>query len=100
MDPKMDELFMNDFEVDRIWFHIRHEHKEWAEFVALHSHEVSFGSVRSLLLSECWKDHEVEKRPLTFEGLKNTMNELIDLAHHLQLRGLRTPYEQLYFCRV
>jgi len=99
---------MTEFEVDQIWFHIRNEHKEWAEFVTLHSDEKSFEYVRDFLFLRDlrdWEDLEavVEKRPPTFGGLKRTMNDLIDLDHHQELKQMRATsgkqkYECRYFC--
>ncbi|MCJ1388994.1 hypothetical protein MMC18_001847 [Xylographa bjoerkii] len=98
-----DKLLMTDFEVDQIWFHIRNEHKEWADFMALHSDEISFGYVRDNLFSGDLQERDVEKRPPTFVGLKRTMNDLIDLDYHLEPREYgelvgKQKYECRYFC--
>ena len=92
---------MTDFEVDQIWFHIRSEHKERADFATLHTHERSFDYVQDLLFVYYWEDIKVlEKRPSTFEGLKKTMNDLIDLHHHLEPKyGCGTPVRQKYGSR-
>ncbi|MCJ1320683.1 hypothetical protein MMC15_006023 [Xylographa vitiligo] len=98
------QLLMTDFEVDQIWFHIRNEHKEWADFVALHSDEKSFDYVRDRLFVYGWEELEVlEKRPPTFGGLKRTMNDLIDLDHHLETEyqremGQKQKYKSRFFC--
>ncbi|MCJ1382236.1 hypothetical protein MMC17_005349 [Xylographa soralifera] len=100
------KLHMTDFEVDQIWFHIRNEHKEWADFVTLHSNEKSFGYVRGLLFAREWEDFEVvERRPPTFIGLKRTMNDLIELDHHLETEygraaGERQKYKSRYLCPI
>ncbi|MCJ1400829.1 hypothetical protein MMC11_004037 [Xylographa trunciseda] len=103
MEPNH-ELRMRDFEVDHIWFHIRNEHKEWADFIMLHSDEKSFENVRDLLYLGDGEDLEVlEKRPPTFGGLKRTMNDLIELDHHLEAKSERATsgkqrYKSRYFC--
>ncbi|MCJ1285040.1 hypothetical protein MMC26_004377 [Xylographa opegraphella] len=88
--------------MDQFWDHIRNEHKEWAEFVSLHCNEESFDYVLIRLFTRDWADLEVlEKRAPTFEGLKNMMNDLIDLDSHLETkeeRSKKQEYESRYFC--